>query len=173
MRSNDRSTCAPLATLLEPRFTVITYDRRGRGESGDTAPYAVEREVEDLDALIAVAGGSAAVFGYSSGAILALKAAIRGSAQESDIASLADDPALLGRSGWADEMMRRGVFVLGEGLRPVAEATTVRVRGDEVLLPDGPFAETKDQIGGFNVVDCADLDEAIEVAAKHPAARSG
>jgi len=48
---NDRSRCAPLAKLLEPRFTVITYDRRGRGDSGDTAPYAIEREIEDLEAL--------------------------------------------------------------------------------------------------------------------------
>jgi len=77
---NDRSRCAPLAKLLEPRFTVITYDRRGRGDSGDTAPYAIEREIEDLEALIVVAGGSAAVFGYSSGAVLSLKAAAHGSA---------------------------------------------------------------------------------------------
>jgi pimeloyl-ACP methyl ester carboxylesterase len=71
---NDRSTCAPLAKLLEPQFTVITYDRRGRGGSSDTLPYAVDREAEDLDALIAEAGGSAYVFGFSSGARLALKA---------------------------------------------------------------------------------------------------
>src|SRR5215813_8773258 len=64
-----------LAELLAPHFTVFNYDRRGRGDSGDTAPYAVEREIEDLDALIAEAGGSSAVFGYSSGATLALKAA--------------------------------------------------------------------------------------------------
>ncbi len=57
---------------------VFNYDRRGRGESGDTTPYAVEREIEDLDALIAEAGGSAAVFGYSSGANLALQAAAHG-----------------------------------------------------------------------------------------------
>ena len=56
-------------------FTVFAYDRRGRGESGDTPPYAVEREVEDLDALITEAGGSAFVFGHSSGAVLALEAA--------------------------------------------------------------------------------------------------
>lgn len=72
---NDRTTGTPLARFLEPHFTVVTYDRRGRGESGDTAPYAVEREIDDLDALIAHAGGSACVFGYSSGAILALRAA--------------------------------------------------------------------------------------------------
>lgn len=77
---NERSTCAPLAGALRSRFTVITYDRRGRGDSGDTAPYAVDREIDDLDALIAGAGGSAFVFGYSSGAILAMLAAARGSA---------------------------------------------------------------------------------------------
>jgi pimeloyl-ACP methyl ester carboxylesterase len=72
---NDRGTGAPLAAALAGRFSVFGYDRRGRGGSGDTLPYAVEREVEDLAAVIAAAGGSAAVFGYSSGAVLALKAA--------------------------------------------------------------------------------------------------
>src|SRR5438309_5197503 len=75
---NDRSTGAPLAASLAPHFSVFTYDRRGRGESGDTAPYDVEREIEDLAALIAEAGGAAAVFGYSSGANLALQAAASG-----------------------------------------------------------------------------------------------
>jgi pimeloyl-ACP methyl ester carboxylesterase len=75
---NTRATGAPLAQVLEQRFTVLNYDRRGRGESGDTAPYAIEREIEDLDALIAHAEGSAYVFGYSSGAILALRAAAQG-----------------------------------------------------------------------------------------------
>jgi pimeloyl-ACP methyl ester carboxylesterase len=68
------------ARLLAPEFTVITYDRRGRGESGDAAAYSVEREIDDLDALIQVAGGSAVLFGESSGAVLALEAARRGSA---------------------------------------------------------------------------------------------
>jgi pimeloyl-ACP methyl ester carboxylesterase len=67
-----------LAKLLSQHFTVITYDRRGRGESADTAPYSVEREIEDLAALIAAAGGSAYVCGFSSGAVLALDAAARG-----------------------------------------------------------------------------------------------
>jgi pimeloyl-ACP methyl ester carboxylesterase len=67
-----------LAPLLAERFSVITYDRRGRGDSGNTAPYAVEREIEDLAALIEVAGGSACVFGHSSGAVLALNAAEHG-----------------------------------------------------------------------------------------------
>lgn len=68
---------AQLAALL-PQFTVYHYDRRGRGDSGDTPPYAVEREVEDLAAVITAAGGSAFVYGMSSGAVLALEAANRG-----------------------------------------------------------------------------------------------
>jgi pimeloyl-ACP methyl ester carboxylesterase len=75
---NEQATGAPLARSLERHFTVFNYDRRGRGGSGDTAPYAVEREIEDLDALIALAGGSANIFGYSSGAILSLRAAAHG-----------------------------------------------------------------------------------------------
>ena len=72
---SDRSAAQPLAALLAPGFTVYAYDRRGRGDSGDTPPFAVEREVEDLDALIGLAGGSAFVYGHSSGAALALEAA--------------------------------------------------------------------------------------------------
>ena len=68
---------APLAKLLAPHFTVFTYDRRGRGDSSDTRPYAVEREVEDIEALLKEAGGSAFVYGTSSGAALALEAAAR------------------------------------------------------------------------------------------------
>ncbi len=75
---NSSSTGAPLAAQLSEHFTVFNYDRRGRGMSGDTVPYAIEREIEDIDALITEAGGSASVFGYSSGAILALMAAARG-----------------------------------------------------------------------------------------------
>lgn len=75
---NDRSTGEPLATELASHFTVYTYDRRGRGESGNTAPYAVGREGEDLEALIMEAGGSAFVYGSSSGAALALTAAAHG-----------------------------------------------------------------------------------------------
>jgi pimeloyl-ACP methyl ester carboxylesterase len=66
-----------LAELLAQHFTVFTYDRRGRGDSGDTAPYAVEREVEDIAALLSEAGGAAFVWGMSSGAVLALAAANR------------------------------------------------------------------------------------------------
>jgi pimeloyl-ACP methyl ester carboxylesterase len=68
----------PLAEALGSRFTVFRYDRRGRGESTDTPPYAVEREIEDLKAVIEAAGGSAFVYGFSSGAVLALHAAAYG-----------------------------------------------------------------------------------------------
>jgi pimeloyl-ACP methyl ester carboxylesterase len=66
---------ASLAAALAPHFIVFAYDRRGRGESGDTAPYAALREVEDIEALISEAGGKAFVFGHSSGAVLVLEAA--------------------------------------------------------------------------------------------------
>jgi pimeloyl-ACP methyl ester carboxylesterase len=75
---NDRSTTEPLARALAPQFLAVNYDRRGRGDSADAPEYAVEREIEDIDALIAEVGGSAAVFGYSSGATLALRAAAAG-----------------------------------------------------------------------------------------------
>ena len=78
-----------------------------------------------------------------------------------------------GCAGWTEEMERRGVLVGATGLRPPSDATTVKVREDEVLLSDGPFAETKDQIGGFTLVECADLDEAVEVASAHPWAKAG
>lgn len=67
----------PLAAALSQNFTAYTYDRRGRGDSTDTQPYAVEREIEDIEALIDAAGGSAFVFGISSGAALAMEAAIK------------------------------------------------------------------------------------------------
>ena len=76
--SVDRSSNAPVGALLADRFTVFNYDRRGRGPSGDAPPYAVQREVEDLEALIGAAGGSAFVYGTSSGAALVLEAAAAG-----------------------------------------------------------------------------------------------
>jgi pimeloyl-ACP methyl ester carboxylesterase len=77
---SDRMAAVPLSALLAPHFSVIAYDRRGRGDSGDAPTYAVEREIEDIDALIQAAGGSAFAVGYSSGAALALEAAAHGSA---------------------------------------------------------------------------------------------
>ncbi len=74
---------------------------------------------------------------------------------------------------WNEEMSGRGVLQGGERLRPVAMATTVRLRDGEVLTSDGPFAETKEQMAGFYLVECKDLDEAIEVASKIPGAQHG
>jgi len=86
-----------LAELLARHFTVINYDRRGRGDSGDTAPYAVEREIEDLEALIDAAGGSASVWGMSSGAALALTAAASGLKMRK--LALYEPPYMVGDSG--------------------------------------------------------------------------
>jgi hypothetical protein len=74
---------------------------------------------------------------------------------------------------FGEQMGASGVLQGGERLQPVTTATTVRVRDDEVVTSDGPFAETKEQLGGFYLVECKDLDEAIEVAAKIPGARHG
>ena len=74
---------------------------------------------------------------------------------------------------WVEEMDGRGVRLQGNRLQELSTATTVRVRGGEVVLADGPFAETKELIAGFDILECADLDEAIEVAGKHPVARIG
>ena len=74
---------------------------------------------------------------------------------------------------WVEEMDGRGVRLQGDRIRPVSDATTVRVRDGELLVADGPFAETKEQIAGYDIIDCKDLDEAIEVAAKHPVAKFG
>ena len=76
-------------------------------------------------------------------------------------------------ASWLEEMERRGVALQGERLRYVSDATTVQVRDREVLVSDGPFAETKEQIAGYDIIECADLDEAIEVASKHPTAWLG
>jgi hypothetical protein len=75
---------------------------------------------------------------------------------------------------WAREMAGRPVTLMGGSqLQPSSTATTVRASGSEVLLADGPFAETKEQIVGFDIVECADLDEAIHVASRHPVAQGG
>ncbi|MFG2039662.1 YciI family protein [Dactylosporangium sp. NPDC048998] len=75
--------------------------------------------------------------------------------------------------GWVAEMDGKGVRLFGNRVVAPAEATTVRVRDGEVVLTDGPYVETKEQMGGFDIIECADLDQAIEVAARHPMARRG
>lgn len=71
------------------------------------------------------------------------------------------------------EVSERGLLQAGEALEPTSTATTVRIRNGQTLVTDGPFAETKEALGGFYLLDCRDLDEALEVAAKIPGARSG
>jgi len=94
--------------------------------------------------------------------------------QEIGAMSPAEGEALLAEYGsFGEEMGRRGILQGGERLRPTADTTTVQVRDGNVLTADGPFAETKEQIGGYFVVECGDLDEAIAVAAKIPGARHG
>src|SRR5258708_36074769 len=75
---NDRATAVPLSRFLQAHFSVFNYDRRGRGESSDTPPYTVEREIEDLDALIAEAGRGPCALGYSARAVLVLRATAHG-----------------------------------------------------------------------------------------------
>ncbi|MFI6654798.1 YciI family protein [Streptomyces sp. NPDC050523] len=90
-------------------------------------------------------------------------------AEEQSPAEHADDPRF---AAYLAEV-RAGRVTGGARLRPAVDATTVRVRGDEVLLSDGPFAETKEYLAGISFIDVADLDEAIALAAKHPAAFDG
>ena len=83
---------------------------------------------------------------------------------------LAADP---GMQAWESDLARRGGEEFGARLRPSAQATTVRVREGETLVSDGPFAETKDFVGGVVALECDDLDEAIAIAAGHPWAQRG
>ena len=97
-------------------------------------------------------------------------------ADESGIQAMSEEEgaAMLGEYAvFGQQMGERGVLQAGERLHFTIDATTVQVRGGEVLTSDGPFAETKEQIGGFYIADCKDLDEAIEVASKIPGAQIG
>ena len=87
---------------------------------------------------------------------------------------LVDDPQFdTDLEAWDTEMKRRGILIGGGGLRSSRTATTLRVRGDEVLISDGPFAETKEQMAGYSILDCVDLQQAIEVSSRHPTAKIG
>ena len=82
-----------------------------------------------------------------------------------------EDQALL--ASWLEDTTARGVNLQGSYLQPSRNAATVRARYGELLLTDGPFAETKEQIAGFDIIECADLPEALQVAAAHPTTRHG
>jgi hypothetical protein len=84
-----------------------------------------------------------------------------------------DESAIPGIEEWVAENDAKGSRVLGSVLVAPSAATTIRVRGGELLVSDGPFAETKEVIVGFDIIECADLDEAIEVARAHPMAYAG
>jgi hypothetical protein len=76
-------------------------------------------------------------------------------------------------ASWAGEMKGRGMRLLGGRLRPDGDTTSLRLDGDELMITDGPFAETKEHLAGFEVLECASLEEAVEVASHHPAAGMG
>jgi hypothetical protein len=95
----------------------------------------------------------------------------------SDPEAPADDTAsaegTLDVEEWVDKYDGNGKRLIGERVRPAEDATSVRRRGGEVLVTDGPYAETRDWIAGFDVLECEDLDEAIAIAAEHPMAAGG
>jgi pimeloyl-ACP methyl ester carboxylesterase len=128
-----------LASLLAPHFTVTTYDRRGRGGSGNRQPYALEREVEDIEALIDATGGSAFVFGTSSGACLALEAAIRLGKKIGKLA-MYEPPYQAGneaRQIWMDYRRR------------LTESLSADRRGDAVVLFMQLVGTPPDQVEGM------------------------
>ena len=74
---------------------------------------------------------------------------------------------------WVDDLQERGIWVTGDQLAPPRRARTVRIRGGKRMVTDGPFVETKEAIGGFDLLECGTLEEAVEIAATHPLAEAG
>ncbi len=74
---------------------------------------------------------------------------------------------------WVDDLQARGIWLTGDQLAPPRRARSVRVRGGKKLVTDGPFAETKEAVGGFDLLECGSLEEAVEIAASHPLAEVG
>ena len=142
---------AELAKLLAPHFTVYGYDRRGRGRSGDTVPYAVDREIDDIEALISRAGGSAFLYGHSSGGTLAIKATVRLGGAVSRIAVYEaphnDDPDA--QEAWSS--------YLGELARLLADGR----RGDAVALFMRFVGTPDEQVEGMRMASFWPSMEAI------------
>ena len=90
---------------------------------------------------------------------------------EMDAEETREDQALL--ASWLEDTIARGVNLQGSYLQPSRNAATIRARDGELLVTDGPFAETKEQIAGFDIIECADLREALRVAGAHPTTRHG
>jgi pimeloyl-ACP methyl ester carboxylesterase len=145
------SRTAQLATLLAPHFTVLHYDRRGRGDSGNTLPYSIEREVEDIDALLQEVGGSASVFGMSSGAALALQAAAHGLA----IKKLALYEAPF-NSGSDEDLQMSANYT-----RQLTALLTEGRRGDAVALAMQYFGTPAEMVAGMRQMPMWSLFEAV------------
>jgi hypothetical protein len=95
------------------------------------------------------------------------------SADETQVDEVVNEEGVKAFNAWMDDLVERGVIRAHEGLQPSRTATTVRVRGDDVLLTDGPYIEAKEQIGGLALIEVDDLDEAVGIAAGHPACSVG
>ncbi len=74
---------------------------------------------------------------------------------------------------WVDDLQARGIWLTGDQLAPPRRARSVRVRGGKTIVTDGPFTETKEAVGGFDLIECGSLEEAVEIAAAHPNAETG
>jgi pimeloyl-ACP methyl ester carboxylesterase len=161
-RAIDPQT-AQLAALLAPHFTVFHYDRRGRGDSLDTHPHTVEREVEDLDALIQEAGGTAAIFGMSSGAALVMKAAARGLAMTK--LAFYEPPFNAGddRARQASENYTRELTAL----------LTEGRRGDAVALAMTTFGAPAEAVAGMRQTPMWSLFESVAPTLAYDAAIMG
>jgi hypothetical protein len=94
-------------------------------------------------------------------------------AADPDLAALWDDEAQASFSSWVEETIRATVNLQGGRLRPAADATTVKIRGGELIITDGPYAETKEQVAGYDLLECASLDEAVRWAGRHPSSWTG
>jgi pimeloyl-ACP methyl ester carboxylesterase len=154
---------AELSKLLAPHFTVYTYDRRGRGESGDGVPFAVEREVEDIDALIQEAGGTAFVYGISSGACLALEAAIKLGPKIKKLAMYEPpyNSENSARQGWKEYRKR------------LAELLSANRQGDAVALFMKLVNTPAEQIDGMQHAPVWPMFEAIAPTLAYDAAAIG
>lgn len=143
---NNRHSADALVPLLAEKFSVVAFDRRGRGDSTDTPPYAPAREVEDLMALIDAVGGSAMVFGHSSGAVLSLEAAADGAA----ITRLAvnEPPYLTGNAETGSATLRGIEAALDAGDRGTAVEIFIRGTG----VPFDPAMKTQPWFVGLEAV---------------------
>jgi pimeloyl-ACP methyl ester carboxylesterase len=161
-RAFDKPT-AELADLLAPHFTVIHYDRRGRGDSGNTLPYAVEREIEDLDALIDAGGGSAFVYGISSGAALGMAASLRlgDKIKKLVMYEVPYNADLTARQAWVD-------FT-----RQLKELLVANRRGDAVALFLQKLGSTSDELQGMSHSPVWPLFEAVAPTIAYDAAILG